>query len=191
MNIQKDISTDGGDVAGRDIDKRQYTYHIENNENTLLLMPYLEIVKKIDQGLTVDIDEQIDDILHYSGTIREDTRGLEKKLEDSGRSYLIRQALRYKLKASRLITQHQDSLAFQYLVGRVLARIEVTFSHLIKPLILANEPIAVVEKAIHKEVIVPIETLLVGTPLGNHSEFVQHLFYFLAGNCHISWDKEC
>lgn len=191
MNIQKDISTDGGDLAGRDIDKRQYHYNFESNENTLLLMPYLEIVKKIEQGFTVDIEEQIDDILHYSGVIREDARGLEKKLEDSGRSYLIRQALRYKLKASRLITQHQDSLAFQYLVGRVLARIEVTFNNLIKPLILANEPIAVVETAIHKEVIIPIEKLLVGTPLGSHSECVQHLLYFLAGNCHISWDKEC
>lgn len=189
MTTQQDINTEGGDFAGRDLDKREYHFH--NTESALFLHPYLEIVKKLNNGYEVDIDEQIEDLEHYNGVIRDDQRGLEKKLIDSQREYLIKNALRNKSKASRLITKHQDSPAFQFLIAKVLARIEVTFDYIIRPMIQNDASIQDVDTAILKEVINPIQQLLIGTPLGANSECVLHLLYFLAGNCHICWDKKC
>lgn len=189
MNTQTDINTEGGDFAGRDLDKREYHFH--NTESAILLQPYLELVKKINAGFEIDIEEQIEDLEHYLGTIRDDQRGLEKKLIDSDRSYLINNALRYKSKASRLITKHQDSPAFQFLIAKVLARIEVTYDFIIRPMIQNNANIQEVDATILKEVIQPIQSLLIGTPLGANSDCVIQLLYFLAGNCHICWDKKC
>ncbi|WP_180176029.1 hypothetical protein [Acinetobacter sp. YH12025] len=66
MNTQKDINTEGGDFAGRDLDKREYHFH--NTESAILLQPYLELVKKMNAGFEIDIEEQIEDLEHYLGT---------------------------------------------------------------------------------------------------------------------------
>jgi len=189
VNYQKGIDTNGGDVAGRDIDKRQF--HFNDKDSAIFLMPFLEIVKNIENGYEIDIEEQLDDLNHYSGTVRSDARGLEKKLQDSGREYIIEKAIRYKNKASRLIAKHQDSPAFQFLISKVLARIEVAFDSLIRPMIQNESCIKDIEAAIYNDVVLPIEKLLINTPLGGNSECVLHLLYFLAGNCHICWDKKC
>lgn len=189
MNNQENINTNGGDFAGRDMDKR--TFNIYNTEGAIFLFPFLEIVKKLDAGFEIDIEDQLDDLNHFKGTVRHDTRGLEQKLLDSNRKYQIDSALRYKSKASRLITKHQDSPAFQFLISKILARIELTFGQIIRPMIENDAAIQDVETAILKQVIYPIEALLIGTPLGASSECVLHLLYFLAGNCHICWDKKC
>lgn len=189
MNTQTEINTEGGDFAGRDLDKREYHFHY--SESAIFLQPYLELVKKINAGFEVDIEEQIEDLEHYIGTIREDQRGLEKKLIDSQRSYLVKNALRNKSKASRLITKHQDSPAFQFLIAKILARIEITYDLIIRSMIESNANIQEVDSAILKEVIQPIQSLLVGTPLGANNDCVIQLLYFLAGNCHICWDKKC
>ncbi len=54
-----------------------------------------------------------------------------------------------------------------------------------------NANIQEVDAAILKEVIQPIQSLLIGTPLGSNNDCVIQLLYFLAGNCHICWDKKC
>ncbi|MCH7337107.1 ABC-three component system protein [Acinetobacter sp. NIPH 2699] len=188
MTSQKDIQA-GGDVAAGDINKS--TYHFHGDDSAIFTHPYFQLVSAIQAGHEIDIEEQIEDLEHFSGMLREDQRGLEKKLIDSNRGYLVNSAERFKSKAGRLIAKHQDSPAFQFLIAKILARIEVTFNHIISPMIQNNASIQEVEAAILKEVIQPIERLLIGTPLGSNNDCVVQLFYFLAGNCHICWDKKC
>lgn len=189
MTTQKNISTGTGDVAAGDINKTNYYFN--SGDSAIFTHPFFELVKAIGEGIEVDIEEQLEDLQHYSGVLRADQRGLEQKLLDSNREYLVISAERLKSKASRLIAKHQDSPAFQYLIAKILARIEVTYNHIIRPLIHNNANIQEVDAAIFKEVVQPIEKLLIGTPLGSNSDCVVQLLYFLAGNCHISWDKKC
>lgn len=188
MVTQKNI-TAGGDVAAGDINKPSYHFH--NNESAMFTHPYFELVKAIEAGLEIDIEEQLEDLEHFSGILREDRRGLERKLIDANRGYLVTSAERLKSKAGRLITKHQDSPAFQYLISKILARIEVSYNHIIRPMIQNDVSIQEVEAAIFKEVIQPIEKLIIGTPLGANNDCIMQLLYFLAGNCHICWDKKC
>lgn len=188
MIIQKNIHA-GGDVAAGDIKKTSYHFH--GDESAIFTHPFFELVDALEAGHEIDIDEQLEDLQHFSGVLREDQRGLEKKLRDSNRGYLVTSAERLKSKASRLITKHQDSPAFQYLISKILARIEVSYNHIIRPMIQNDASIQEIDAAIYKEVIQPIEKLIIGTPLGANSDCVVQLLYFLAGNCHICWDKQC
>lgn len=188
MTTQQNIEA-GGDVAGGNITKP--VYHFHGDDSAIFTHPFFELVKAIQAGLEFDIEEQIEDLQHFSGVLRSDQRGLERKLVDTDRGYLVSSAERLKSKASRLIAKHQDSPAFEYLIAKILARIEVTFNHIIYPMIQNDASIQDVEAAILREVIEPIQRLLVGTPLGANNDCVVQLFYFLAGNCHISWDKKC
>ncbi|MFV5384164.1 ABC-three component system protein [Acinetobacter junii] len=191
MSSQKDIQA-GGDVAGGNIDKSQsYHIHLPANGHVSLLQPFLDIMAKIESGNSIDIENELDDIEHYSKHHRSDNRGLEKKLEDSGRHYMVDDAVRYKTKASQFILKNQDKPALLYLIGRILSKIKITYDSLIVPLIQADASIEIIEANIFKEVVTPIQNTLVGTPLSYNDDCVVHLMYFLAGNCHICWDKKC
>ncbi|MDV7526343.1 ABC-three component system protein [Acinetobacter baumannii] len=192
MTSQKNIDA-GGDVAGRDIDKSQKIYHfnLPTNGHVSLLQPFLEIIEKLEKGHEVDIENELEDIDHFSQQHRTDKRGLAQKLSDSGREYMVDEALRYKLKAAKFILRNQDKPALQYLIGRILSKIKITYDSLVVPLIQADASIQTVEEIIFKEVITPIQNTLAGTPLSSNDDCVIHLMYFLAGNCHICWDKKC
>jgi hypothetical protein len=192
MTSQKNIEA-GGDVAGGNIDKSQKTYNINlsGNGSVSLLQPFLDIIEKLEKGQKIDIEDELDDIEQFSQHHRTDTRGLVQKLKDSGREYMIDEAVRYKMKASRFILRNQDKPALQYLIARILSRIKITYDSLVVPLIQADASVQVIEEIIFKEVITPIQNTLIGTPLSSNDDCVIHLMYFLAGNCHICWDKKC
>lgn len=188
MTTQKNIEA-GGDVAGGNITKPVYNFH--GDDSAIFAHPFFELVKALQAGIEIDIEEQMEDLHHFSGILRSDQRGLERKLVETNRGYLVSSAERLKSKAFRLIAKHQDSPAFEYLIAKILARIEVTYNHIICPMIQNDATIQEVDAAILREVIEPIQRLLVGTPLGANNDCVIQLFYFLAGNCHICWDKKC
>ncbi|WP_368559671.1 ABC-three component system protein [Acinetobacter indicus] len=192
MTLQNNIEA-GGDVAGGNIDKSQKSYHfnVPANGHVSLLQPFLDIIEKLEKGHEVDIENELEDIDHYSQQHRTDKRGLAQKLNDSGRAYMVDEALRYKMKAARFILKNQDKPALQYLIGRILSKIKITYDSLVVPLIQADAPIQTIEEIIFKEVITPIQNTLIGTPLSSNDDCVIHLMYFLAGNCHICWDKKC
>lgn len=192
MTTQKNIEA-GGDVVGGNMDKSQKTYHINlpANGHVSLLQPFLDIIEKLERDYEVDIENELEDIDHYSQQHRTDKRGLIQKLNDSGREYMIDEAVRYKLKASKFILRNQDKPALQYLIGRILSKIKITYDSLVVPLIQADASIQTIEETIFKEVITPIQNTLIGTPLSSNDDCVIHLMYFLAGNCHICWNKKC
>lgn len=191
MISQKDIQA-GGDVAGGNIDKSKSLHvHLAKNGHVSLLQPFLDIIEKLEKGHEIDIENELEDIDHFSQHHRTDTRGLTKKLEDSGRDYMVDEAIRYKMKASRFIMRNQDKPALLYLIGRILSKIKITYDSLVVPLIQSDASIQTIEEVIFKEVITPIQNTLIGTPLSSNDDCVIHLMYFLAGNCHICWDKKC
>ncbi|EET82094.1 ABC-three component system protein [Acinetobacter radioresistens] len=142
-----------------------------------------------------DVSEYIDQINHYlyryTNITKEDLRTLEQKLIDSGREDYIDEALFYKESASKFIIKFQQNLSIQYIISSILALIKKDFMHFITPLINNNASIYEVNNAIDIHIIKPIEDILSNTDLSLHFNQVTNLLYFLAGNCHICWDKKC
>ncbi|WP_034673952.1 ABC-three component system protein, partial [Acinetobacter sp. 272263] len=110
---------------------------------------------------------------------------------DSGREDYIDEALFYKESASKFIIKFQQNLSIQYIISSILALIKKDFMHFITPLINNNASIYEVNNAIDIHIIKPIEDILSNTDLSLHFNQVTNLLYFLAGNCHICWDKKC
>lgn len=142
-----------------------------------------------------DISDYLDEINHYlyryTNMTKGDLRTLEQKLIDSGREDYIDEALFYKESASKFIIKYQQNTSIQYIISSILALIKKNFMHLITPLINNNANIYDVNTAIDIHIIKPIEEILSNTDLSLHFNQVNNLLYFLAGNCHICWDKKC
>lgn len=154
---------------------------------------YNDLKSKIENSQ--DISEYLDQINHYlyryTNITKGDLRTLEQKLIDSDREEYIDEALFYKESASKFIIKYQQNTSIQYIISSILALIKKDFMHLITPLINSNADIYEVNNAIDTHIIKPIEEILSNTDLSLHFNQVNNLLYFLAGNCHICWDKKC
>lgn len=142
-----------------------------------------------------NIDEYIDQINHYmhryTNITQSDLRTLEQKLIDAKREDDIDEALYFKESASKFIIKYQQNLSIQYIISSILALIKKNFMHFVTPLVNNDSSIYEVNNAIDLHIIKPIEEILSNTDLSIHFHQVNNLLYFLAGNCHICWDKKC
>lgn len=154
---------------------------------------YNDLKLKIEKSQ--DISDYLDEINHYlyryTNMTKEDLRTLEQKLIDSDREDYIDEALFYKESAFKFIAKYQQNTSIQYIISSILVLIKKDFMHFITPLINTNTSIYEVNNAINIHIIKPIEEILSNTDLSLHFNQVNNLLYFLAGNCHICWDKKC
>lgn len=172
------------------------TQNIYSNSNRIISnieKCYNDLKFKIDNSQ--DISDYLVEINHYlyryTNITKSDLRTLEQKLIDSGREEDIDEALFYKESASKFILKYQQNTSIQYIISSILGLIKKNFMHFVTPLINNNSSIYDVNKAIDTHIMKPIEEILSNTDLSLHFNQINNLLYFLAGNCHICWDKKC
>lgn len=198
---QSENQVSGGNIVGGDVNNNGQITHIAkvdvNNQPirkiSNLEKCYNDLKEKIKNS--EDIEDYLSEINHYmqryTNISQSDLRTLEQKLIDSHRQDYIDEALYYKEAASKFIMKYQQNTSIQYIVSNILALIKRNFMHFITPLIKADKEIYEVNSAIESHIIEPIEEILSNTDISIHFKQVNNLLYFLAGNCHICWDKQC
>ena len=130
-----------------------------------------------------------DKLEHYLSVVTDgDVRGLEAKLQDSGRYDLLNFAMQLKEQATKNLMRYQSSRTAQRVYTILLDELHTRFTLIVTPTIQAG--------ASREEVDERISLILQSTKgmLGeNILEFTVKdllaLIYFLGGNCHIRWDK--
>jgi hypothetical protein len=131
----------------------------------------------------------IEQLQHYlSARTDGDVRGLEDKLKTSGRKDLLDFASLLKEKATKKMMRYQHSRTAQRIFTIILEQIHTSFVLTIVPRIQNEESRLTVDQSTH--VMLDDEIGKLGE---NLLELTSHdllgLLYFLAGNCHIRWDK--
>lgn len=177
--------------AGRDIIAGNSTYnHTEYKappQNPLAKM-YERLNKgDEDRDKVVEISHKLQHYLNVSTD--GDVRGLEEKLRASGRIELLPIAKRLKESSSMLIMRWQTSISAQEILTYILSQMWVTFITQVQPSIEAGESRQVIDSLTQDKVLQPIAEILGENSLSLDPSDLFGLLFFLAGNCHIRWDK--
>ena len=176
-------NTIAGDVAGRDVNK---TYNAAREPTAMakLVEQYLAETHA-DKTLSA-WTEKLEHFL--SNKTSSDIRGLEDKLNSSGRADLLKVALIRKQSAYKAIMKQQGSKSAQTIYTFLMAEIVVNFEQSVLPLVQAKASRETVDAAMLEKVISPALQMLENNPLMLNKMDIQGLVYFLAGNCYVRWD---
>lgn len=168
----------------------------ENNNTVIVNLPttvnelgMLYAKLKADGVGDLSGDRFCEKLQHYLAARTDgDVRGLESKLEESGRLDQLETATELKESAAKAIMRRQTSLTAQRVFTIVLDELHTSFMLTVTP--------AIQEGAGRREVDQCIQQVVQGTKniLGENvleitSKDLLALLYFLGGNCHIRWDK--
>lgn len=200
-NDQSNNSLGSGNIVNGDLNnngninniQNQNVYSQASRNISNIEKCYNDLKFKIENSKDIeDYIEQINHYLHrYTNITKSDLRTLEQKLTDANRVNDIEEALYFKESASKFIIKYQQNTSIQYIISSILVLIKKNFMHFVTPLINSDASIYDVNNAIDTHIIKPIEEILSNTDLSIHFHQVNNLLYFLAGNCHICWDKQC
>jgi hypothetical protein len=172
-----------GDLAGRDVNK---TYHAAREPTAMAKIVEQYLAETLaDQSLST-WSEKLEHFL--SNQTSSDVRGLEEKLNSSGRTDLLKDALIRKQSAYKAIMRKQGSKSAQTIYTFLMAEIVVNFEQSVLPLVQAKGSRETVDAAMLEKVIAPALKMLESNPLGLNKLDIQGLVYFLAGNCYIRWN---
>lgn len=115
--------------------------------------------------------------------------GLENKLIRGGRQDLIPHAMKLKESFAKALTREQLAPSIQNAYAHILACINSTFLHKIKPMINIKTPNAFIDNEIFEQIIKHIYNQLSDiTELNLTMDDISGMLYFLTGKCHINWD---
>ena len=172
-----------GDMALRDVNK---TYNIakESTAMSKLVEQYLSETHA-DKTLS-SWTEKLEHLM--SNETSPDIRGLEEKLNASGRTDLLKIAMLRKQSAYKAIMRQQSSKSAQTIFSFLMAEIVVNFEQSVLPLVQAQANREIVDSAMLEKVITPALQMLESNPLMLDKLDIQGLVYFLAGNCYVRWD---
>lgn len=186
---QKAITVGDGDVvAGNKTSSTNFNYYGPVSQITHLSNDYENELKES----SPEISSYLPELKHYMSAITsEQVQGLQEKLTDANRTGEIFNALRQKELFSKQLSKHSTSKTAQkiylYLLGDLLSR----FRAYVKPIIDSGEPIANIERAVFEHVVSPTVQGLERNVLELYHEQIWGMIYYLTGNCHIRWNKEC
>ncbi|MDR3580446.1 MAG: hypothetical protein P4L44_10830 [Oryzomonas sp.] len=116
--------------------------------------------------------------------------GLENKLNSSGRSSFIDNAITLKDRFSRKLYKNQLSISVQTIYIHVLAYISKMFRHKIRPLLIAKVSDTELHNAIYSEIVDHIFDQIASPTVGLTIEDIEGMLYFLSGQCHLDWSNE-
>lgn len=125
---------------------------------------------------------------YFSNSTSSDVRGLEEKLNASGRTDELAQAKILKERATKEIMKRQGSNTAQRVYTIVLDELFTTFSLTVRPVIQEGGSRTTVDRAIN-ETINDTKRKLGENVLQIDASDLYGLLFFLGGNCHIRWDK--
>lgn len=135
---------------------------------------------------TAQIAEQLQ---HYCAVASADVRGLDDKLSSSGRADLLTEAAELKERAAKLIMKWQTSAVTQDIIAHILAHIFTEFMFNVRPAIQAGKSREDIDDLVFNKVIKPTNEMLGENDLNLTIADIAGLLFFLAGNCHVGWDK--
>lgn len=117
-----------------------------------------------------------------------DVRGLEQKLEVSGRLDQLDTARDLKERAVKGIMKRQTSRTAQRIYTVVLDEIHTAFDLTVTPAVQGDADRQQVDQLVHNA-LQTLRSALGENLLELSIRDLHGLLYFLAGNCHIRWDK--
>jgi hypothetical protein len=176
-------NTIAGDAAGRDIVK---TYNAAREPTAMAKLVEQYLAETLADKTLIAWTEKLEHFL--SNQTNSDVRGLEDKLNASGRADLLKGALLRKQSAYKAILRQQGSKSAQTIYTFLMAEIVVNFEQSVLPLVQDGATRSIVDAAMLERVITPALSMLETNPLNLDKMDIQGLVYFLAGNCYIRWD---
>jgi len=176
-------NTVAGDVAARDINN---TYNAAREPTVMAKLVEQYLAETLADKTLSTWTEKLEHFL--SNETNPDVRGLEDKLNASGRADLLNVALNRKQAAYKAIMRQQGSKSAQTIYTFLMAEIVVNFEQSVLPLVQAKASREIVDAAMLEKVISPALNMLESNPLMLDKIDIQGLVYFLAGNCYIRWD---
>ena len=180
-NIKTKNSTINGDVFIGD-------KHYQQPE----LLPLQNAIKAIQSSIkeNPELEEIIEELAEYTTDHpNREIIGVEKKLINGNRKDLLEDAVYLKNKFERLLAKKQMSLVEQRIYAHVLAVIDTSFKHKIRPLILEKKPTSEIDSAILSHIIEPVYKSVVEFNSTITQSHVAGMLYFLTGKCHLVWDN--
>lgn len=142
-----------------------------------------------------DVDKKTDDISDNLKRFSEqrDTIGLEQKLIDGNRSYMLEDAAWYKQEYYKKLTRFQFFEPAQEIHAFLLSVVLEKFRNLIYPMIRSDKSDEEISKVISLEIIDPIVRTIqeegCDDIMGLSAVDIEGMIYFLTGHCHIKWAK--
>jgi hypothetical protein len=139
------------------------------------------------EGLPPDI---LDDFAYFTTVAADDRRDLDAKLTDAGRIYQIADAKKSKERFAMALRRHIAQPAAVTRYTRLLADVQSRYVRHVGLALSLGHDHAQVDEAIQNKVIDPCVERY--SAAGNEitSSLVDSALYYLAGNCHVSWDHE-
>lgn len=129
-------------------------------------------------------------LMHYLAVPTDgDVRGLEAKLRDSGRLDMLHFAMREKEAAVKMLMRYQSSRSAQRIFTILLDELHTIYILTVTPVIENGGDRATVDEKISNALQV-IKSMLGENFLEFTVKDLLGLLFFLAGNCHIRWDKD-
>lgn len=140
-----------------------------------------------EQRNNVHVRDLVDALQYYfQPSPHDDVRGLEAKLDHSGRSEKKLNALRKKEAFSKLLTDWQAFPAAQEIIAYFLAKIDADFETIIVPL-LGNTSNEEIDRLIGEKLVDPVlQEMGCGPFMLNHMN-VGGMVYWLAEQCYVRW----
>lgn len=137
------------------------------------------------EGVTSDI---LEDFAYFTTVAPDDRRPLAQKLRDAGRDYQISDATRRKERFAMALRRHiaQPSAVTRYM--QLLGDVESRFGRHVRLPISEGASLAQVDHAIQSNVLDPCVRQFSNPGSEISSALVDNALYYLAGNCHVSWD---
>jgi hypothetical protein len=176
-----------GDMAAQDIIKTTNIYHSSPSVEELAIL-YAKLKKDGVGEPSNNVFSQ--KLMHYLSVPTDgDVRGLEAKLNDSGRKDILQFALREKEAAVKLLIKYQSSRSAQRVFTILLDELHTIYMLTVTPVIQNDGERGEVDAKIN-EALQAIKSMLGENFLEFTVKDLLGFLFFLAGNCHIRWDKD-
>ena len=176
-----------GDIVGRDKTTYATSLNFSNSQARVSYMAQLLDKFKTECQNNSQLREFIKEFDYYNAKVEGDVLGLEQKLNDGNRDFLIPFALRAKEKFYKKALQFQFSESAQIINIYLLGKVESNFFNHIAPRIREGHPVHEVSSLIQELVIKPVLQELEENLLHFTETDINGMLYFLTGNCHIKW----
>jgi hypothetical protein len=176
-------------IAGRDInDNRTFHFSSLSSAKHKKLKDLFEKFEH-EKKNNIQLNEIIDDLLHYTTPKAEIVVGLEAKLRAANRDGQIEFAKEVKEKYAKKLTKYQFFMSAQKINVYLLGLVWTYFMQAVYPMICNGESEEKINSAINSLIIEPLLEALDGDTMEFNPPEIFGMIYFLTGNCHIKWVK--
>lgn len=178
----RNVTTGGGDFAGRDLTKMQITFSAGNLK---------ELYKRFEEERCQN--KQFDEILYELDVfqrqkVNETVVGLEAKLKAAKKSdELIEMAMELKETYAKKLEKNKFFESAQRINIYLLGYARTQFVTFVYPSIKDGSSDEKVSSLMNQHVIQPMLSMLEGDTYGFTPQDIHGILYFLTGNCFIKW----